>query len=105
MEYVFCVYNQEDHAMSVGKFHNLSLIYSVSQNKVPPSEKKILKILLVILELFYIFDINIYVVVYHQCKYQQVWPFNFGDMTKFVRVPKISLVPTYPIHVHLKTSL
>ena len=72
--------------------------YSVSQNKVLPSEKKIFKILLIISELFFIYDINMYVVVYHQCKYHQVWPFNFRDMTKSVRVFKISLVPTYPIH-------
>ncbi len=46
---------------------------------------------------------KIYLVVYHQCKYHQIWPFNFRDMTKFVRVPKISLVPTFPIHhVHYK---
>ena len=68
-----------------------------------PRARKILKILLTISELFFIYDINIYIVVYHQCKYHQIWPFNFRDMTPFVRVLKISLVPTYSIHhVHLK---
>ncbi len=37
--------------------------YSVSQNKVSPREKKILKILLIISELFLIYDINIYVLL------------------------------------------
>ena len=51
--------------------------------KYPRAEKNV-KNTSHIFRLFVIYDINIYVVVYHQCKYHQVSPFNFRDMTKVV---------------------
>ena len=83
----------------------IALKYSVPKNKVPWASKNIKNASHNFRIIFHLWHKHIIYVICSCLSPVHIpssLPFNFQDTTKFVRVLKIVLVPTYPIHhVHL----